>query len=1037
VRLQSSSLINTFLIHPVAANLLMMIMLLSGCWALLHLNTQFLPNFSVNYISVSATWLGASTEDVASSITIPLEQELRNVDYVKEMISTSQIGGTNISLEFPRGTNMNTAIEQVKERVSLVNNLPADIKDLTIVKIENFERIARVLLTGTEDLQELRQLTYDLRRQLLDAGVSKVSIVGLPDQEMAIQVPIHRLAELHRSLNQIAERVAQRSQDLPAGTIGRAMSGQQLRSLDQRRSIQRFEQLVLVSDESGRLLRVGDIAKVVKRNQDDQVLVSYGDKPAVELTLFRTETTDALKAADVLHQWLLHVQPNLPKGIKVYVYDEGWRYIEERIQLLLKNGASGLVLILLLLFLLLHRRIAFWVAMGIPVSFMAALAVLYLIGGSINMISLFALIMTLGIIVDDTIVVGEEALTQMQYGKPIMQAVKNSTTKMLAPIMASSLTTIFSFLPLLLIGDVIGSILKAIPQVVICVIVASMIECFFVLPNHLYHAFKNVTVNNANGWKKIVDARFEHFRETSFRRFVKLSIEFRWVTVSVALGGMILAVGLLMGGRVHFSFFPSPDGSILIANMRFHAGTPSEDIQQFLKVLEKNLWAINQETSDPNNPIVQHVVSFQNQTLQKNSSQHGNQLASLLVEVAPPDNRLVTNKQLIEMWRSSVKEPVGLDSLVITATRAGPSGKDIDVQLTGEQAAILKNAALDLEQQLASYRGVSDIEDNLPYGQQQAIYSLTAEGDALGLTVEEVGKQLRAAFTGQLVQVFNEDNDEVEVRVMLPDDERNDLDTLDRLPIVNSNGDIAPLRSVVRLDFQRGFDVLGHTDGRLTVHVIAEVDSKVTNSNLILHDLQQKILPQLSERYGVETALMGKAEEQQETLTEMGYGVFLALILIYIVLAWVFASYGWPLLVMIAIPLGLIGAIFGHWVLRYDLTILSLFGLFGLSGIVINDSIILLVTYKQLREQQISIQQAIEDASCQRLRAVLLTSITTIAGLMPLLFETSLQAQFLIPMAISITFGLAFSTVLILVVVPALLSIYEGICSRSHLPSSS
>lgn len=1025
---QGSGFISLFARHRVAANLLMISMILVGAWALTQLNTQFLPSFDLNIVTVDAVWVGASGEDVERSLIMPMEQELRTLDYLKKMESNSRLGGAHISLEFEQGTDMVSALQQTKERIDAIDDLPSDIERPEVLLQQNFEPIASIILSGPENLQELRPLAYRFERELMDRGVAKVNIIGLPEQMIAIQVPTIRLAELNVPLTTIGKKIAQISRDIPAGTIGRQSISQQLRSKKQGRTVRDFENLPIFSDDSGRLLLLGDIAKVELRSQDDEVTISYQNKPAVQLDLLRVDTADSLRSADILKQWVKDTKPNLPQGVKLTTYYESWKLIKDRIHLLLKNGAGGLILILILLFVFLNSRVAFWVAMGIPVSFLAAIAALYFLNGTINMVSLFAMIMALGIIVDDTIVVGEEALSLLDQGTPALEAVVLGAKRMFAPVMASSVTTICAFLPLFLISDITGTILSDIPRVVICIILASVVECFLVLPGHLYQSFHNLQVMHRSPMRSFFDGKFQHFRENIFRPFVSRAIEHRFATVCCALAALLFVVGLIMGGRVNFTFFPSPDGTQVQAHIEFSAGTSSETKTKFISQVEKSLWETNAELSKQGKPLVLTAVRLQN----RGGFEKGRDInySSINVELQGPDHRQVTNQQFIEKWRSNIRVIPQVTSLIIASPRSGPPGQDIDIQLTGADPQTLKQASTELQRYLQAYQGVSDVEDDLPFGQQQAIFSLTTEGRTVGLTIEEVGQQLRAAFTGQLAQVFHEPYEEIEVRVLLPDKERFSENALNRLPVVTPDGSIVPLDSVVKVKFERGFDSLRHTNTKLAVHIYAEVNAQVTNANRIIHSLKKNTLPSMVKKYGIHYTFAGRAEEQEDTLADMKYGILLALVMIYIVLSWVFSSYGWPLVVMVAIPLGLVGAVFGHWILGHDLTILSLFGLFGLSGIVINDSIILISTFKRLCEQGSAPRQAIIDAACCRLRAVLLTSLTTIAGLTPLMFETSLQAQFLIPMAISITFGLAFGTLLILVVVPALLIIYEDFLHR-------
>jgi multidrug efflux pump subunit AcrB len=1022
-------LLGIFAHHKVAANLLMLIMLLAGAWSLGKLNTQFFPNFEVERINVRVSWSGAAAEDVETAITRPLEHELRSLDQLKAMTSTSTDGLSLIGLEYEEGTDMGAALDQVEERVGLVRNLPAGSDKPEVSRVLRYEPVARVLVTGPSDLRELRPLIHEMERDLLSRGLARVDISGLPEEEIAIQVPSARLQELGLSLDRIGQRVAELSRDLPAGIIGRADVGRQLRSLDQRRDELGFESLPLVTGGEGRLLQLGDVAEVVRRPRAGQGVITYRGRPAVELLARRTAHSDSLEAARILDQWVEETRPLLPPGVEITVHDQTWLLIKQRISLLLTNGGGGLLLVLAILFLFLNGRVAWWVAVGIPVSFAATLAILYAVGGSVNMISLFGLIMSLGIIVDDAIVVGEDALAHYQGGEDPLQAAEGGARRMLAPVLSSSLTTVAAFLPLMLVSGTIGKILGDIPLVVVCVILASLVECFLVLPGHLRHAFRHIHHARPGRFRRSWDAGFDRFREHWVRPLVSAAVHNRWTTLAAALAALILVAGLVAGGRLGFTFFPNIPGNVIIANVTFAAGTPRERVSEFLVQLEQGLQQTEQELGGGLvlATVVRHGMGV---FADGRSSQEGDRFGSVLVELVPSDRRDVNNETFINTWRNKLRVPAGVEMFTIATRRSGHPGRGVDVRLSGADPERLKAAGVELIEALKQVPGMSALEDDMPWGRGQIIYTLNDEGKALGLTVDEVGRQLRAAFDGHLAQIFYDGEDEVEVRVMLPDAERDSLATLAEFNLILPGGGAVPLSSVVEMDSRQGFEVLRHDDGRLALHVYGDVDTAVNNANRIIAMLKAEVLPGLAARYGVEYSFEGRAEDQRETLADMKRGGLVALVLIYLVLAWVFSSYGWPLVVMAAIPFGVVGAIFGHWAMGLELTILSLFGVFGLSGIVVNDSIILVTFYKRLRDQGMAVDEAIVEAACQRLRAVLLTSLTTIAGLTPLMFETDLQAQFLIPMATTITFGLGVATLLVLLVIPALLSIHESIHGR-------
>ncbi len=1018
-----NDLVGIFARHPVAANLVMLMMLAAGALALTRLNTQFFPDFELQMVSVRVIWPNAPAEDVERSVTIPIEQALRAVEGVKKVTSTSARGVSLVLLEFPEGTDMGEAANRVEERVRAVRNLPRDARTPQVTHLIRFEPIARVLLHGKASPQALRRMAYRFEEELLRRGVAKVNLVGLPEEELAVELESRLLQSLGRTPQAFGQAVAQRSADLPAGRVGRDDVARELRVRQQRRDVKAYERLPI--GEGAERLRLGDMARVSLRPRPGQITLSYRGEPAVELDAQRAATGDTLKSARILRRWVEETRARLPPGLHLTVYDESWQLVRDRINLLLKNGAGGLVLVVVILFLFLNARVAWWVTLGIPVSFMAALAIVWMAGGSINMISLFALIMTLGIIVDDAIVVGEDALTHYQRGEGPLEASEGGARRMLAPVLSASLTTVAAFIPLMAVSGIIGDILFDIPFVVICVITASLLEAFLVLPGHLRHGFQRQHHRPPSPLRARFDAAFDRFRERRFRPLVVAAVERPGVTIALALAALLLGVGLLAGGRLGFTFFPRVEGNLIYASASFVSGTPPARVESFISQVEEALYQAEQELGGGLIRVarVNHGMGIFSNT---RSGRAGEQFASISVELVPSDQRSVRNQAFLDAWRGHIHEVPGLERLTLSSRQGGgPPGKDLEIKLTGSDTQRLKGAALELTSALEAIEGVSGVEDDMPYGHQQLLIELTPAGRAAGLTEREVARQLSQALDGYLAQIFVRGRDEVEVRVMLTEAERHRLATLDSLMLKLPRGGFMPLASAAKLKPYQGFEILRHYNNRLAATVFADVDRSRNNANRIREQLKQKVIPALEAKWGVSASYTGRAEDQAETLADMKVGALYALVLIYLVLAWVFGSYGWPLVVMSIIPFGIVGALVGHWLMGIELTILSLFGFFGLAGIVVNDSIILVVFYKQLREAGWKSGEAIVEAACQRLRAVLLTSLTTIAGLTPLLFETSLQAQFLIPMAVSISFGIAFTTLLVLFLVPALLRLHE------------
>lgn len=1015
-----------FVHHRVAANLVMIVMLLAGVLAVNRMNIQFFPTFELDVVSVTVVWSGASAEDVEQAITDPLEQRFRSINGLKKMTSTSAQGIASITLEFREGTEPIQAVDDVRQQVAEFRNLPADAETPRVSRIGRYEPVARLLIYGDLAPDELRRLAYRYEDELLRSGIDRVEIRGLPELQMSIDVPAERLQALGLALDDIADRVQALSRDLPAGLMGQQDSTRELRATGQGRRVEDFAELSVVAGNRERI-RLGDIAIIRQESRDQQVNLTRDGMPAVELQLLRAEQGHSLRAAESLETWLEKIRPTVPPTVKLDVYDETWSLIDQRISLLINNGLGGLLLVLVLLYLFLPGRVAFWVAVGIPTAFLAALGVLWLLGGSINMISLFALIMALGVIVDDAIVVGEDADAHARLGEDSRYASEGAAKRMLWPVVASSLTTVAAFLPLLVVSGVIGNILGDIPIVMICVLVASLLECFVVLPAHLRHAFvpgrTPSRFDRLDRFRKGFEARFEDFRQGPCRRLSQWTLANRALVLAAMFALTAGTYGLWKGDRIGFSFFPTPEPSVLYANANFVAGTDRGSVNRFLAHLEQTL---NDTNESFGGELILHAVTTHGSSQASDgSARSGDDVGAVMVELADPDNRDVRNAEFIRAWRERIDVPAGMENLTITERQAGPPGRDVNVRLTGADTISLKRAAESLAASMRSLPGVMDAEDDLPWGREQLIYEVSPRGESLGLTTVEVGRQLRAAFDGRVVQIYQDDRDEIEVRVQLAREQRERISTLSQLTIRLPDGRFVPLEQVITLTARQGFDALRHADGQLAVEVTAQLDPSQTTGGEVLASLRRDTLPQLADTWGIRYSFEGRSADQRQTLGDMQTGAIAGVALMYVVLVWVFSSWSTPVIVMSIIPFALIGAVLGHWLMGLELTVLSLFGLFGLSGIVVNNAIILVSFYQAERRNGLSVNDALTEAVVQRVRAVILTSLTTIGGLLPLMFETSLQAQFLIPMATSITFGLALATFLVLLVIPVLLSLLE------------
>lgn len=1020
----TNSLIDVFTRHKVAANLAMIMMVLSGLWAVDRINTQLDPSVEWPLVIVNVNWRGASAEDIEQLVVVPIEQRLTNLGHLQEIQSTSYTGGGTIRIQFSFDADMTVALDTVKERIAQVRNFPPDMEPIRVSRAIDYEDIAVVLVTSDGELSELIPIVRQMERELLAAGIDRIEFDGLPEEEIAIQVSSARLLELNTSLDRIATEVRNSSSNTPAGVVGRDQGARQLRSLDQRRDSPGFEKLEIGLQKDGPLVRLGDIADVERRAKVGESRLGHDGKVAIEMELYRLTDSDAIDSADVLHAWLEKTRATQPQGMELDVYQEIWILLQQQLNVIFKNGLSGLVLVIITLFLFLNGRVGWWVMIGIPVSFLFATLIYYSVfNGSINILALITFIMALGIVVDDAIVVGEDAATLFEQGKSPQEAAAGGAKRMFLPVLTSSLTTLAAFVPLLITGGEMGEFIVTLPMVLLCVIIASLVECFLVLPGHLRHSFEKIDRDRPNRFRQWFDTRFVRIRENYYRPVLERALRYPGVTLCSAFACVIIAFSLTVSGRVGVNMVTGMSLEMLEANVEFNAGASEYDKGRFMTHLEATLKETNSAFGDAN--LNSYVTKFNSARLNQ-ERKHGIEYGSLRIEFAWEDERTVSPQAFVNAWRDRIVRLPFVEQLQVEVVGGANNGQpDISLVLRGQDIPVLKQASEELQEALSGYEGVSNVFDDLPYGRDQIVFSLTPTGKALGLSTESIGRQLRAAYDGARVQIFNAHDTELEVMVTLPDAERNDIASLRQFPVQTPGGQLTPLGLVAELSNRRGIDVINHNGGAMSVIVSASVDPHVNNAQQVLSHVTGNALADIKDRYNLSSGLGGSSKRNQEIMETFSKGAVLTLIFIYLILAWSFASYMWPLAVMTAIPLGLTGAIVGHWVMGMDIGAMSMLAFFSLTGIVVNDSIVLISFFRRGLAEGLSIMDAIRDAALSRFRAVILTSLTTIAGLGPLMFETFSLAMYMVPIAVTICFGLAFATLLVLLVVPATIVMIE------------
>ncbi len=1013
-------LIALFTRHPNAANLLMILMILAGVFGLMRMKSQFLPSIEIPFIVITVPWSGASAEDVASNIIEAIDPEVRFLDQVEEVRSIAQEGGAVITIELVQGADMQKAEGDVEQAVDSVTTLPEDAEDPKITRANFYEGIAKLALSGAFSEASLKRFAKQIRDDLLDAGIDRVTFSGMRDEEIWVEVRPEALRRLNLTLNEISQRISESSRDMPSGTLDGSME-RQVRALADAETPETIGTIEIKSLPSGEKVYLRDISEISDRFDDRAPTGHQNGERSIEISVMRVASADTLRSSAILEKYLEGLIPSLPATLKLTQYDVRAARLVDRISLLLRNGIGGLAIVLAVLFVFLNARIALWVAVGIPVAMMMTVAVMWASGQSINMMSLFAMILTLGIIVDDAIVVGEHTATLHERGMSALDAAEGGAGRMLLPVTAATLTTMAAFMPMFLVRDVIGQIMLALPLVVIAVLLASLAESFLILPGHLRHALK-VPRKAPSLFRRKFDAGFGWFRDRPFRWLAALSFRWRYTTIAISVATLIASFGLIVGGQVKFQFFPSPEAENISANIVFSAGTPRPEAILALETIEAALRRAEAELTNGDGGLVINIFSV----MGKSGRTTSDNVATVNVQLAASEEREIRTREILKAWRAAAPRIPGIERIAISPRRGGPPGKDLDIRLMGASSDVLKQAALEVRDLLGEYPGVSAIADDLPYGKQELILELSPRGAALGFTIQTIGFQVRNAFEGAIARRFARGDEEITVRVMQNAENRG-IEGLRALYIRAPSGHKVPLIEVVNIREQVGFALIQHINGKSTVSVTAEVDSKITTNTELVAALADGPIAEIARKYNIDYRFAGRNEERLKSFADLKMGLIVAVGLIYLILAWVFGGYFRPLAVMIIIPFGVVGAVVGHYLLGFPLTILSFMGLLGLSGILVNDSIILVSRLEERLAEGEELASAATGASQDRLRAVLLTSLTTIGGLTPLLFEKSLQAQFLLPMAITLVFGLAIATLLVLFLVPAFIGIGDDL----------
>ena len=1022
--------------NSVAANLLMSILIIGGLMVGPTLKQEVFPDFDLDMVRISVPYPGASPAEVEQSVILAVEEAVRGLDGVDKVTSTASEGNGLVIVELLRGTESNKALQDIKSAVDRITSIPEEAERPTVSLLAARREVITVVVYGDGDEHALRALVEQVRDDLLaNPNITYVELSGVRNYEISIEVPQEVLRTYGLTLDDVAREVRKTAIELPGGGIKTNRGEILLRTMERRDLGIEFADVPIVSGRDGSEVLLGDIATIVDGFADTDVATYFNGKPAAMVKVFRVGDQTPIKLAAEVKKYVASLNARLPKGMAAETWRDWSEIYYDRISLLLRNAALGLILVLIVLGTFLEIRLAFWVTMGIPVSIIGAALIMPLFGVSFNMISLFAFILTLGIVVDDAIVVGENIYEMRKRNDNYLDAAIEGAKNVAVPVTFSVLTNIAAFFPLFFVPGVMGKLFGIMPAIIVPVFAISLIESLFVLPAHLGHqkeessfflfAILNWITNH-------VEIALEWFIKTIYRPIQRLCLNFRYVTVSFGLAVLLIIVGCIASGRIEFRFMPKVEGDQSMASIELAYGVPVEDTARVTKHILSCAQKILDEYGEGHSRGILAQVGVPPMQggpgRAAGVDQDGSHLASIMVYFVPIDKRPFTAVEFTNKWRKCVGAIPGLELLTFKYNIGPSAGSPIDVQLIHHDVPTLERAAEDLGRRLEKYNGIRDIDDGFSLGKPQLNFKLKPAARALGLRADDLGRQVRNSFYGAEALRQQRGRNELKVMVRLPTNERRAEYYLEELLIRTPQGGELPLFEAASIERGRAYTQIKRDDGRRVLNVTADVIEGAGSSQKILADLTSTVLPELMKKYrGLTYSFEGEQRDQRKSFQALGYGFLFVLIVIYAMLAIPFGSYVQPIVIMVSIPFGIVGAVLGHALMGYELSMISMMGIVALAGVVVNDSLVLIDAANQFHREGNVPFEAISSAGQRRFRPILLTSLTTFFGLMPMIFETSVQARFLVPMAISLGYGILFATIITLLLVPAFYLIVEDL----------
>jgi len=1032
-----NNIITWFANNKVAANLLMIFILVAGTISVATIKLEVFPELSPDRISISVVYQGAAPEEVEEGVCIKIEEAIQDLHGIKRIMSTAAEGTGNLSVEVKPSYEPRQLLEDIKSRVDAISTFPLETEKPVIQEILIRRQVINIAVSGHTDDKTLKNLGEKIRDEINDLPeISQVDLTGTKPYEVSIEVAEETLRNFGLTFDEVARAVKMSSLDMPGGSISTAGGEISLRTKGQAYSGNEFSDIILRSYDDGTRLHMRDVVTVKDGFAENDMATRFDSKPSVLVQVFRVGDENALTIANAAKDYIKRKQPVLPEGITLTTWQDDSITLKDRMSLLLRNAQMGFILVFIMLALFLRLRLAWWVSVGMVVSFFGAFWVLPWFDVSINQISLFAFIMVLGIVVDDAIIVGENIYSHLQRGEKPLSAAISGAQRVATPVIFAVLTSIAAFSPLLGVPGMMGDVMQMIPIVVIATLAFSLIESLLILPAHLSNIDLQKSEKSSSGIKKRfkdLQDRFskamDNFVQNRYRRFLELALQWRYTFMAVGIGTLIFTLAVAASGALKFTFMTTVEADNVVALLTMPDGTTAEKTISVLKKLEESAETLQRELNTEDDPVILHLlttIAEQPFTKMSHSSNAGQNvknrpnLGEVNMQLAPADDRNITSEQVAARWREMTGEIPEVEELVFSSSMFS-TGDPIDVQFSGTDYEELQKAAIELKAKISSYPGTYDITDSFRSGKKEIKLKLTPQAETLGLTLNDLARQVRQGFYGEEVQRIQRGRDEIKVMVRYPKDQRQSIGDLENMRVRLPGGGEIPFHVAAEVDHGFGFSSISRTDRKRTINITSNIDQTVANANEIVADLKKNVLPELLQKYpSIGYSLEGEQAEQRESMTGIMEGFMIALLLIYVLLAIPFKSYIQPFIVMSAIPFGVVGAIWGHIFMGMNLSIMSMFGMVALAGVVINDSLVLVDVINRERREGSSLMDAISTAGLARFRPIILTSVTTFAGLTPLLLEQSPQAQMLIPMAVSLAFGVMFGTFITLVLVPVI-----------------